>query len=122
VNLSLAGKATVLNTRFIRLDFGRAGIGGNRNSATGDGYYRLRVDTDGDGAQETWKHFYRLLGDTNGDRQVNNTDLNNVNANFGRRGTLNADVNGDGVVNSTDRNLVSRQRGRALASGLPLDD
>jgi VCBS repeat-containing protein len=122
VNVSLAGKFVVVGNR-VTVNFGASGIGGNRNSTTGNGYYSLSVDADRNGSQETKRSFYRLLGDTNGDRTVNTTDLNNVRAALGRRGTnLNQDVNGDGVVNNTDRDLVSKQRGKSLASGLPLDD
>jgi hypothetical protein len=119
--VNLAGKASVVGNR-VQLDFGVQGIGGNRNSAIGNGYYRLRVDADDDGTFETWKHFYRLLGDTNRDRWVNTTDVNAVNADRGRTGVRNTDVNGDLVVNSTDVNIVRRQRGRSVANWLPLDD
>ena len=102
---------------------GSQGIGGNRNSTTGNGHYRMTVDADRNGTPETARHFYRLLGDTNGDRTVNSTDQSNVQAAQGRTGkNLNADVNGDGVVNSTDRDLVRKQLGKSLASHLPLDD
>ena len=122
VNVSLSGKLK-LNGNRVTVDFGTNGIGGNRNSATGNGYYRLNVDTDRDGAKETQRSFYRLLGDTNGDRTVNSTDVNNVNRDQGRRGSnLRSDVNGDGVVNSTDKTLVRGQLGRTLAWHLALDD
>jgi hypothetical protein len=119
--VNLAGKASVIGNR-VQLDFGLQGIGGNRNSATGDGYYRLRADADGDGSWEAVKHFYRLLGDTNQDRWVNVADVNAVNADRGRTGVRNTDVNGNFVVNATDVNIVKRQRGRSLANWLPLDD
>jgi len=119
--VNLAGKAVAIGNR-IQIDFGAAGIGGNRNTAAGDGYYRLRVDADGDGTFETWKHFYRLLGDTNRDRWVNTTDVNAVNADRGKTGVRNTDLNGDLVVNTTDVNIVKKQRGRSVANWLPLDD
>jgi hypothetical protein len=122
VNVSLAGKLK-LNGNRITADFGAGGIGGNRNTATGNGYYRVSVDTDRDGSHETQRHFYRLLGDTNGDRVVNSVDQSNVNKAFGRKGTnLPPDVNGDGIVNTTDRDIVRKQLGRRLAAHLPLDD
>ncbi len=122
VNVSLTGKLTAVGNR-ITADFGANGIGGNRKTSAGDGYYRLTVDTDRNGSYETGRSFYRLLGDANGDHMVNNTDLSIVKSNQGRRGTnLNADVNGDGVVNSTDTSLVRIQIGKRLASGLHLDD
>ena len=120
VNVSLAGKAHG-QRQPDHARFRHQGIGGNRNSTAGDGYYGLRLDADDNGSFETVRNFYRLLGDTNGDRTVNSTDRNNVNANIGRtRHDLDADVNGDGVVNSTDRNLVNSQIGRKIASGLVL--
>ncbi|QDU26113.1 Cadherin domain protein [Anatilimnocola aggregata] len=122
VNVSLANKARVVGNRVV-LDFGAQGIGGNRNSAVGDGYYRVRVDTDGDRVQETAQQFYRLFGDTDGNRTVNNTDVNNVNANFGRTGVNNnADINGDGVVNTLDRTYVRSRVGRSISASLPLND
>jgi len=122
VNVSLAGKLTVVGNRIV-VNFGVQGIGGNRNTTAGNGYYRLSLDTDRNGSFETLRHFYRLLGDTSGDRTVNFIDRSNVNANLGRRGpNLNPDVNGDGIVNSTDQYLVRQNLGRTLASPLPLDD
>jgi hypothetical protein len=122
VNVSLSGKLKVVGNR-VTIDFGAGGIGGNRNSSTGNGYYRVSVDADRDGSRETQRSFYRLLGDTNGDRTVNNTDVSNVQAALGRRGTnLNQDVNGDAVVNTTDRDLARGQRGKTLAAYLWLYD
>jgi len=122
VNVNLSGKLKVVGNKIVA-DFGANGIGGNRNTTAGNGYYRFALDTDRNGTFEAWRHFYRILGDTNRDRTVNSIDRNVVNAALGRKGTnLNADVNGDGVVNSTDQNLVSQNLGRTLASTLPLDD
>ena len=39
----------------LRLDFGANGIGGNRNTDAGDGYYRIGVDMDGDGNADVFK-------------------------------------------------------------------
>ena len=122
VNVSLTGKLRLSGNR-VTIDFGSGGIGGNRNSATGNGYYQLHVDTDRNGSKETQRCFYRLLGDTNGDRTVNSTDVSNVTSDIGRRNAKwRSDLNGDGVVNSTDRNLARSQLGRTLASHLALDD
>lgn len=122
VGVSLAGKLKVVGNH-VTADFGVNGIGGNRNSAVGNGYYRFLVDADRNGSYETLRSFYRLLGDTNGDRVVNSVDQTNVNRAFGQRGTnLNPDVNGDGVINSTDRDLVRGQLGRKVGLNLPLDD
>ena len=78
VSVSLAGKLKVVGNH-ITADFGANGIGGNRNSVVGNGYYRLTIDTDRDGTYETQRNFYRLFGDTNGDRAVDSIDLANVN-------------------------------------------
>jgi surface-anchored protein len=105
----------------IRLDFGVQGIGGNRNTNAGDGYYRIGVDIDGDGTADSFHHFYRLLGDVNGDRQVNATDRSLVMAASGST-NQERDVNGDGVVNSVDFSLTSRALNRKLKDGLWVDD
>ncbi len=104
-----------------RLDFGVNGLGGNRNTTAGDGYYELGVDMDGNGSFESKKYFYRLLGDVNGDRKVDSADSSLVTSSFG---TTNAerDVNGDGTVNSNDRTLVLRSVGRKLKDDLFADD
>jgi hypothetical protein len=120
--VSLAGKLAAAGNR-IAIDFGAAGLGGNRESAIGDGYYGLRIDADDNGSFETVRNFYRLLGDTNGDRIVDARDQLNVLLAFRRQGAnLDADVNGSGAVNATDFLIATRQRGRRIAAGLPLDD
>jgi hypothetical protein len=105
----------------VRLDFGAQGIGGNRNSAVGDGYYQLSFDLDGDGEFETVKHFYRLLGDVNGDRQVSSLDASLILAAFGGSNPE-RDANGDGIVNALDRTLAIRSLEAALAPDLDVDD
>jgi hypothetical protein len=108
-SLSLAGRlsSTMLSgaTGKLALDMGVQGIGGNRNSSVGDGYYRLRVDLDGDGTFETHRTFYRLLGDLNGDRAVTTADRNLL-ASLGGPYNPERDVNGDGVVDARDRTLI----------------
>ncbi|MBC7855303.1 MAG: right-handed parallel beta-helix repeat-containing protein [Pirellulaceae bacterium] len=122
VAVSLTGRTTVSGNRVL-MDFGSQGIGGSRNSAKGDGYYRLSLDADGDGSLETRRNFYRLLGDANRDRTVDSKDSAVVMASYGARGSNHkADLNGDGVVNSTDLMHAQRQAGRKLRSGLPIDD
>ena len=122
VSVSLAGKLKVVGNH-ITADFGANGIGGNRNSVVGNGYYRLTIDTDRDGTYETQRNFYRLFGDTNGDRAVDSIDLANVNRAQGKRGTnMMSDVNGDGIVNGTDRDIVRKQIGHGILASLPLDD
>ena len=105
----------------VRLDFGSNGLGGNRNTTAGDGYYELGVDMDGNGTYESTKKFYRLLGDVNGDRKVDSTDSSLVTSAFGTTDP-NRDVNGDGTVNSNDRTLVLRSVGRKLKDDLFADD
>jgi hypothetical protein len=121
ISLAGAGKVVVIGNR-IAINFFSQGIGGNRNSSAGDGWYRFALDTDDNGTFETYKRFYRLLGDTNGDRRVSSLDQAAVAAAFGQTGTRDADVNGDGIVNSKDRSLVNSQLGKAVAAHLPLDD
>lgn len=106
----------------IGLDFGTNGIGGNRLTSQGDGYYVLSIDQDGDGTPDATRAFYRLLGDVNGDRTVDLTDSNLILAAYGQIGiNLNSDITGDGVVNAQDRTIAIRQRGRKLKSSLRLD-
>jgi hypothetical protein len=105
----------------VTLDFGPQGLGGNRNTNAGDGYYVLELDLDGDGTFETAKAFYRLFGDVNGDRKVDAADADLIVAAYGQAYDANRDVNGDGVVNALDRTLAVRATGRQLAAGLSLD-
>jgi hypothetical protein len=120
--VSLAGRAQLVD-RVFALDFGAQGIGGNRNSNVGDGYYALDFDLDANGSFETTRNFYRLFGDVNGDRIVENLDFSAILSAFGSLGDgLDEDLNGDGVVNAQDRLLAIRSRGRAVGSGLHLDD
>jgi hypothetical protein len=104
-----------------RLNFGANGLGGNRNSNVGDGYYEIAVDTDANGTFESSKSFYRLLGDINGDRRVDSSDSNLVTSAFGTSNPE-RDANGDGVVNANDRTLVLRALGRKLKDDLFADD
>jgi len=109
----------------MQFDFGIQGIGGNRNSGFGDGYYLLDLDLDGDVSNgwETELRFYRLFGDVSGNRIVDNLDLSAISIALGRAGAnLEEDVNGDGVVNQVDRILAARSLGRRLAASLILDD
>jgi surface-anchored protein len=112
--------ATTVDDRLL-LDFGAQGIGGNRNTDAGNGYYRIDIDIDGDGVSDVSKYFYRLLGDVNGDRSVNALDRLLV-----MRGnspvTPSVDTNGDGVVDSVDLAIVTRALGRKLKNGLWVDD
>jgi hypothetical protein len=122
--ISLAGVVShAPGSQHLAFNFGTQGIGGNRNATSGDGYYVLAVDTDGDGVLETKRAFYRLFGDANGDRIVSDADINQIFAALGAAGSnLNEDINGDGVVNAIDRIYAIRSLGRKLADGLWLDD
>ncbi len=119
----------------IRLDFGVNGITGARNTNAGDGFYRVRVDVNGDSdfadPEDAAFEFHRLLGDANGDAVVNSnasgnaTDLNIVNSQQGRSGTLlQGDIDGSGTVNVFDRVLAIQANGRSLDEALRalLDD
>ncbi len=90
----------------VKFDFGVHGIGGDRDSIGGDGYYTLELDLDNDGAFETTKRFYRLLGDADGSGTVV----------YSPAGDLGKDTNGDGAVNLTDTVSVSRSRNRTIGS------
>ncbi len=107
-------------------DFGSQGIGGNRNSDLGDGYYQFKFDLDGDGTFETTRSFFRLFGDTDGNGVVNSDDLNAIDAakKAGASPTAkrNADINGDGVVNALDRLYGTRALNRRLLNGVLVDD
>ncbi|MEZ6132743.1 MAG: CARDB domain-containing protein [Planctomycetaceae bacterium] len=122
--VNLAGLASANGNR-MEIDFGAQGIGGNRNSNVGDGYYGLRLDLDNNGldASDPVLNFYRILGDANGDRTVNSADIGFITSAFGQTGAnLDGDVNGDGAVNALDRLWAIRGQGRSLNAGLPLDD
>lgn len=105
----------------VLVDFGAQGIGGNRGTNAGDGYYEVAVDMDGDGSYESVKHFFRLYGDVNGDGVVDGLDKAQV---LAMAGTTNVegDVNGDGVINATDTTAVTRAVGRKIKAGLTWDD
>ena len=121
-DVSLAGRVSAID-QALELDFGDQGIGGNRNSSLGDGYYSLKLDLDGNGSLETELNFFRLLGDADGDGDADNADLAAIAGAFGQLGSnLDGDLNGDGRVNAFDRLLWFRGRGKSIAPGLPLND
>ena len=105
----------------IRLDFGAQGIGGNRNTNAGDGYYELGIDSNGDGVFESKKYFHRLFGDINGDGIVDSADKAQVLTASGTS-SPESDMNGDGIVNISDTSLLSRSVGRRLKLGLFRND
>ncbi|QEG41240.1 CARDB domain-containing protein [Roseimaritima ulvae] len=123
--VDLTGRVESID-QVMKIDFGANGIGGNRNSAIGNGYYRLQLDVDGDGEFDSDEDadlaFYRLFGDANGDRTVNNDDLATIMAVYGQQGMLDGDINGDGIVSSHDRLFAARNRGQNVDSLLELDD
>ena len=106
----------------IQLDFGTQGIGGNRNTKVGDGYYQIAVDMDQNGSFETTKYFHRLLGDITGNGIVDAVDKSNVLAAQGGPYSAENDANGDGFINIVDTTLVTRAFGRKLKGGLFRDD
>ncbi len=106
----------------IQLDFGIQGIGGNRGTNAGDGYYEIALDMDGNGSFESKKYFHRLFGDVTGNGIIDATDKSQVLAAQGGAYSAASDVNGDGVVNVADTTLVTRAFGRKLKGGLFRDD
>ena len=122
VDVSLGGLVRANGDR-LSLDFGSQGIAGNRNSSTGNGYYDLAFDLDGNGSFETNFHFHRLFGDINGDRIVDALDVAAIVAAFGKTGPkLDGDANGDGYVNALDRLFALQNTGQFVAPSLPIDD
>lgn len=113
--------ATTVSGSRILIDFGTNGIGGNRGTNIGDGYYRIGIDMDGNGSFESAKYFHRLFGDVNGDSRVTSTDKIQVLTAAGTT-SVESDVNGDGIVHILDTSLVSRAVGRRLRGGLFRDD
>ncbi len=122
VNVPLpTGAGTTVVGNQIRLDFGAQGIGGNRNSNVGDGYYEVAVDLDGDGSFDSRQYFFRLFGDLTGDGRVDGSDKIKV---LQLNGSLSpeGDANGDGVVNAIDALYSTRAFSRRLGDGLPVND
>jgi hypothetical protein len=117
--IALDAKLSVVDDK-VTVDFGVNGLGDNRLSNVGDGYYTFSVDLDGDGVGEVKFHFYRLLGDINGDREVTSADTQLVYAAIQARDAYdpNLDINGDGRINSSDLLLAQFAIGRKLKSTL----
>jgi hypothetical protein len=118
VNLNGVHYVTANNLSF---DFGAQGIGGNRNSIAGDGYYKVQLDLDGNGTFETTRRFHRLFGDVNGDRKVTLADTARVLSNLGSHNPV-FDVNGSARVDLVDAVLALLSVGRKLNSQLVIDD
>lgn len=110
---------TVIDTG-IRLDFGAQGIGGNRNSRIGDGFYRILLDTSGDGQANQSFEFHRIFGDADGDGDADRRDLFRVLRGLRRRNPREFDINGDGRVNFLDVLFTARESllGKRLEDGL----
>ena len=121
VNVPLSSSMISQSQNAVRFDFGANGLGGNRNTNAGDGYYELAWDRSRNGSFTAKKYFYRLLGDVNGDRRVDSLDSSLVTGSLGLANPE-RDVNGDGLVNANDRTLVLRAVGRKLKDGLFTDD
>ncbi|MEZ6092529.1 MAG: hypothetical protein R3C05_31880, partial [Pirellulaceae bacterium] len=123
-----AGNGIAVPINNLQQDGGRIRIGFG-NALADDGFYRIRVDTNGDGdfddAGESFE-FHRLRGDANGDGIIDSLDTAVVDSLFGRMGdALEGDLDGNGVVNRTDKSYTQRNNvGRKLADSLKamLDD
>ena len=109
--------------RVMALDFGSAGLD--------DGYYRLELDLDGDGAMDSdldgtgplgsSLRFYRLLADVDGNRKVDGVDVNQVkDANKFDWEDLNRDLKVD--IRDVAIAQQSANASKKLADGLNLDD
>ncbi len=109
---SLSVSANVLH-----LDWGAHGIGGNRGSTLGDGYYRVSVDLDGDGVFDSDHYFHRLFGDMDGDGRVTEDDIDKIVSLMASK-SPEGDVDGNGAVNAIDRVLAGRSLGRQLSASL----
>ncbi|WP_145034751.1 hypothetical protein [Caulifigura coniformis] len=120
VTLADYGQVTRVGNRLI-FDFGEKGIGGNRFSTAGDGYYELRFDFNEDGVYDTPQRFYRLMGDVNGDRVVTSQDSFLVQSNIGQPYNPLYDMDGNGLVDTRDRIVVLRSMNRRLNNMLILD-
>ncbi len=119
--VDLTGRATAVD-QVMEIDFGEQGIGGDANSATGDGYYRLEMDLDGNGSFETVKAFYRLLGDATGNRSVGYEDTSPIFLNYFAAGPLDSDLNGDQLTDFNDYQRVIDNLNQTIDGGLHLDD
>ncbi len=125
--ISLSGKATRSGS-MLSLNFGASGIGGDRLSNAGNGYFRISIDEDGNGTFDRDLHFYRLFGDTNGDRAVNSLDVNDIARAISLRSTdPNFDIDGSGKLDLRDRTATQKETQlpaaiRTISSSLALDD
>jgi VCBS repeat-containing protein len=91
----------------IQLDFGSSGLGGVKNA--GNGFYRISLDMDNDGAfDDAHFEFFRLFGDANGDGKVDAVDQN----------AILEDLNGDGRIDSRDRRDARNELGKAVDQAL----
>ncbi|MCA9125995.1 MAG: VCBS domain-containing protein [Planctomycetales bacterium] len=111
----------------LKLDFGLDGL--TDNTFTGDGFYQVLVDVDGNGsfadAADAIFAFHRILGDANGDAIVDSADVDLINSQIGQSGSnLDGDVDGSQEVDGFDAALANFKNGVALAPWLKerLDD
>ena len=119
--VAVAGFSTSQTANKLKLDFGIDGLGGTFQN--GDGFYRVRLDLNGNGlftdSGDASFEFFRLFGDANGNGTVDIADTNLVTGQVGRAAAnLDGDIDGNGTVNATDRLYTIRQRGRKLLSWL----
>ncbi|MCA9038430.1 MAG: hypothetical protein KDA91_25065, partial [Planctomycetaceae bacterium] len=114
-----AGTASV-NGPSITLDFGAQGVGGDRRSASGNGFYRISIDSDEDGNWDDQHfEFFRVFGDADGSGIVDSLDQAVVNSQYGQRGAnLDGDIDGDQRVAISDRLFATRNVGVRLKEDL----
>ncbi|OYP36019.1 hypothetical protein CGZ80_09700 [Rhodopirellula sp. MGV] len=124
VPVDLQGRVSSID-QVMAIDFGSGGIGGDGNSAVGNGYYRLEIDLDGDGVIATDAEtlaFYRLLGDADGNRTVDYYDVSPIVQHFGATGSTDGDLNGDEITNYDDYYRIAENLGQSVDGSLDLDD
>ena len=114
---AVTGYSVATSGNNLKLDFGASGIGGQQQN--GDGFYRVRLDVNGNGvftdSGDAAFEFFRLYGDANGNGTVDVADTNLISSQVGRSGAnLDGDIDGNGLVTITDRTHSIRQRGRKL--------
>ena len=104
----------------VRFDFGVNGLGGNRTTTAGNGFYRISVDTNQDGVwNDAHFEFFRLFGDADGNGVVDAADTALVTSQLNQRGSnLNGDLDGDQLVSTSDRLYAARNVGRKLRDWL----
>lgn len=112
------GKVTRVGSS-LHFDFGAKGLGGY--TPTGDGYYQVQLDLEGNGVFSAARSFYRLQGDFNGDRKVDQSDVAMVQSQIGAPYDPTYDLLGVGVIDKRAVAAVVRAKGRSLNPSLTID-